>query len=70
MITQFQIYVIMFVLRGMFAHRLTIGLREKDDTEKIATSILLIICAFVYWIVAGWLVEPVNLILDALRGAE
>ena len=64
MITQFHIFAVILTVKFMFARA---SGRDKPH-EWYVYLLAIILMAIVAWTFAGWLVEPVNLILDALAG--
>ena len=64
MITQFHIFAIILTVKFMLAR--SSGRDEPYEWQVYLLALVLI--AIVAWALAGFLVEPVNLILDALAG--
>ena len=59
MLTQWHIFAIIFTLKCIFHRDIT---RSDDNNEWYVTLVIGSISMFVYWLLAGWLVEPLNLI--------
>ena len=64
MITQFHIFAIILTVKFMFAR--ASGRDKEYDWYVYLLAIILM--AIVAWTFAGWLVEPVNLILHTSLG--
>ena len=61
MLTQWHIFIIMLALRCIFNP--SNNEKESDDNEWYVTLAIMSVSIFVYWLLAGWLVEPLNMIL-------
>ena len=63
MITQFHIFITMVVMQIIFKHY---DPQTWENREWYVLVIALTLNLLVFWICAGWLVEPVNIILKSI----
>lgn len=64
MLTQFHIFVLIIALKIIFYNRIDLNSNDDDDDEPWGFYILILaISLTVMWVIAGWLVDPLNLII-------
>lgn len=63
MLTQFQVFIFVLVLKFIFSHSNSTKDESEDTISLIANIVGWLIATIILWLCCGWIVDPLNLIL-------